>query len=478
MEPSPSHHVASGYKAYAGRDTGPRMVSRRTALRLAGTALLPAAGCTTRTGGTADPTDSPSPPPTGTGTDDPPDGPDSTPPGDLPAWEPAWTRSVEERHVLGLDTHDGTVYASLSSEGGPGAVAALDPTDGTQLWHTSTPGELEGRTYAEPNDGDDQWGVTVTDDVVFAVTGQADRYEWTALRALDRATGEVRWTLRRERLLAVRGVHDGTVYVAATEFFEPAHSHDTPEEPLSTELLAVDAADGTLRWSSPFAGVADVAVSPAGVVVAAGTRLTCLGHDGTERFDVDAETEGRAVRATADRVFFLGEGRGTSRPLRGYGYDGAREWGERLRVRDLLLDADRGTLYAAGEVTLALESDGSVAWRAPVRGGRPLVLDDAGEALYTRGGGSRAEAFGLPGGEHGWTFDPRERYAWPDAATADVAVIEGFAEGRALYAVDADSGEATRRRAFGRDATLFTVEVAGGNVLVGTGDASVLALPL
>lgn len=454
------------------------MVSRRTTLRLAGAALLPAAGCSERTGGPREPTDSPSASPTGGGTNDPRTEPSSTPPDDLPEWKPAWTRSVEERHVLGLDTHDGAVYASLSSEGGPSAVAALDPTDGTELWRTSTPGELEGRTYAESNDGDDQWGVTVTDDRVFAVTGHADEYERTALRALDRATGEVGWSMRHERSLAVRGVHDGTVYVTSREFFEPEHSHDTPEEPLPTELFAMDVADGTLRWSYPFAGVADVAVSPGGVVVAAGTGLTCLDHDGSKRFDVDTGTEGRALAATADRVFFLGEDDTMGRPVHGYAFDGTPEWGERRRVRDVLLDRDRGRLYAAGDVTLAVEADGSLAWRAPVQSGNPLLFDTAGETLYTRGDGSSAEALALPDGSHRWSFDPRERYAWPVAATADTAVVEGFAEGRALYAVEPASGEATRRRGFGADAILFTTETAAGHALVGTGDASVVALPL
>ena len=454
------------------------MVPRRIALRLAGAALLPAiAGCSDRTGTAGEPTDSPSPSSTATSTDEPID-PPSTPLNDLPEWESAWTRSVESRHVLGLDAHEDTVYASLSSEGGPSAIAALDPADGTELWRTATPGELEGRTYAEPNDGDDRWGVTVTDDRVFAVTGHADEYEWTALRALDRTTGEVDWSLREERSLAVRGVHDGTVYVTSTAFFEPEHSHDTPEEPLETELFAVDAADGTLRWSYPFAGVGDVAVSPTGVVVAAGTRLTGFAHDGSKRFDVDTGAEGRAVAASADRVFFLGEGDEAGRPVHGYTFDGAREWGERRPVREVLLDRDRGVLYAAGDVTLALEPDGSVAWRAPVRGGHPLLLDGPGDTLYTRGGGTGAEAFGLPDGEHRWSFDPRERYAWPVAATADAAVVEGFVEGRALYAVDPASGEATRRRGFGADATLFTTETAAGYALVGTGDASIVALPL
>ena len=454
------------------------MVSRRTAIRLAGAALLPVAGCTTRTGGPDDRTDSPTAMSSGgTGRDRRSSTEPETPAEDLPEWTPAWTRTVEERHVLGLDAHDGAAYASLSSVGGPSAVAALDPADGTILWRTPTPGELEGRTYAAWNDGDDQWGVTVADDRVFAVTGRADRTEWTALRALDRATGEAAWRLRRDRSLAVRGVHDGTAYVTSTEFFDPEHSHDTPEEPLGTRLLAVDAVDGTVRWSREFAGVADVAVATPGVVVAAGTGLTGLAHDGSERFDVDTGTTGTAVAATDDVVFLLGEDGTRGRPVRGYAFDGTREWGARRRVRDALLDRERGRLYAAGDVTLALEADGAVAWRRAVDGGRPLLVDGAGEALYTRNGGATAAAFGLPGGDHRWSVDPPERYAWPVAATAGTAVVEGFAEGRALYAVGADSGEPTRRRSFGDNATLFTVEMAGEHVLVGTGDASVVALP-
>lgn len=156
---------------------------------------------------------------------------------DLPNWTPVWQRTVSEQHVLGLATYDGGIYATLSTENGPSAVTHLTPTDGAVGWRTELEGEAVTGSYAGYRPmARDKWGVTLTHESVYSVNGAADSYDWTALHAIDRASGERRWSLRRERRLFVHGVASRTVFVTGLEFFEPEHSHDTPEEPLASIL--------------------------------------------------------------------------------------------------------------------------------------------------------------------------------------------------------------------------------------------------
>ena len=135
----------------------------------------------------------------------------------------------------------------------------------------------------------------------------------------------------------------------------------------------------------------------------------------------------------------------------------------------MLLDGDR--LYAGGEHVLALEPDGSVAWRDRSYG-QWLLLSPGAGTLYTRAGRGqdRVRAYRAADGERRWTLRPpglSSNDAWPVAATPEVAIVEGITAGHGddpfttLYAVR--EGEA--RKALATE-PVFDVEGQDGAVFV------------
>ena len=355
----------------------------------------------------------------------------------------------------------------------------MDPDAREVAWRA----EFEGEPVAGSHAGfrpiaRDGVGATVTDARVLAVTSGAGAYDWSAIRAVARSGGAHEWSFRAERRLAVHGVADGTVYATGREYFEPESAHDTPDEPLSSVLYALDAGTGEVRWTRAFAGVVDVAVGTGGVYVASVDGLAALGLEGSRRWTVGGDAEGRAVRAAEDRIFYLAAVDHDRSDVYGLSPGGEVEWTTRLPVHEVLLDGDR--LYAGGEDTLALEPDGSVAWRDNEAYGQWLLLSPDGETLYTRAGRGqdRARAYRAADGTRRWTYRPRglsSNNAWPVAATAEAAVVEGITAEHGddpfttLYAVR--DGEATKALA---TEPVFDVEGFGDAVFLAGG--SVVAL--
>jgi outer membrane protein assembly factor BamB len=461
------------------------MSSRRRALRLAGVALASLAGCLDRSPGgrtgtrpTNDAPDgagTPARSPTGTpeGTD-PSGGSDgSDVPEDLP--EPAvdWRLSLDRANLLGVDpAPDGdVVHAAASDEDGGTTVAALAP-DGTERWRRALEGELVGGSA--PRDvrvARDQWGVTPTSGSVLAVTGRVAEGEWSAVHALDAATGGERWSHRAERDLAVAGATDDRVVVAAEEFFVPDHSHDTPAEPLSTVVSALDRADGSERWRHESRGVVDVGVGRAGgdapaTFVADADGLLALDPGGDRRFRL-ARGPARAVRVGPTRCYYVTGADG--RTVLGVAPDGSVAWRRRLPTDEYLRHDDG--LYAGGDAVVSLAPSGAVRWRADGYG-RWLLPGPDGERLYTRTGRA-ADAVGahdVADGARRWTFDPPARNAWPEAATGSHVLVDTVAG--PLYLVDAATGRAV---AATRVETVFDAEGVGDRVLVGDGEGRLTA---
>lgn len=438
------------------------MRSRRATLALCASTLAAVAGCA------GDPSAGPEPTPGGL-PDPVADGPVRAPADDRPRWTPAWTRPFDGLRVLGLDAAEDTVFATLSADGGPAGVAAVDPADGSVGWQQTLPGESVGAPG--PADG---WGVTVGDDALYAVTGNVEDRAWSAVRALARSDGSERWSLRRNRRLAVRGVAGDLVVVTATAFEErppPTDASPSTDAPRSTRVLGVDAASGSVRWTREFDGVADVAVGTVAAVAADG--LTLLERDGSRRGRCD-RGPGRQVGFAGDRGYYL-TGEDESGVLYGLPPTGETEWRQSLPVQRFVVGPDR--LFAAGEGVFAVDPDGTVVWRDDGHAGRPF-LGPGGETLYARTGGTadRATAYGV-GGTERWTVTPESRNAWPAAATRDAAVVQAVTGETAeepfytVYVVDAE-GRATASR--GVD-TVFDVIGHDGRFYLGDGEGRILA---
>lgn len=462
------------------------MVSRRRFLHLTGSAAVTSlAGCldSTRTGTPGDDattTDTTSQDDTTPTTEPTPlaDPPVRTP-GDVPAWSPTWTMTFDGWRVRGLNRGDGVLYATLTAQGRDGsAVAAVDPAAQSVLWRR----EMAGRAVGVPADhrpiGREGVGVTRTPDALYAVSGNLRRNEWSAVHALDPATGDHRWSLRRQRELAVAGVLDSLVVVTGLEFFpgvgEVAPTHTTPEEPLTTVVYGVDAADGNVRWTREFAGVRAVDVGAGGVHVAASGRLVGLDRQGQTRFERGTGPVGR-LECLTDTMFLL-EGPGLrptsdqSATLHRLTSGGEREWTRDLPVNELLVDPGAERLYLGGDSVYAVGFDGQVAWYADDYG-EWLLLDPDRDTLYTRSGlqADAATAYDVAGDAR-WRFDPSVRNAWPEAATSDSLVVsaitpdDGNDQFLTVYAVDGD-GRATAAldidtvsAALGRDGTVYLAD--------------------
>jgi len=208
----------------------------------------------------------------------------------------------------------------------------------------------------------------VTDGAVYSVHGRAESSEWTALHALDAPSGDERWSFRRERQLSVHGVNDGTVLATGLEFFEPEHSHDTPDEPLQTTLYGVDAASGGRAVVGLVRRRQHVTVGTETIAVATADAVTGVGFDGTEQWHTGLAEEARAITAVGDvTVVSLGDDRRDTTVL-GFDPEGTEQWsrsipGSSLFTRD-------GRAYAFGRTITALEPDGTVAWQG-THGGEP-----------------------------------------------------------------------------------------------------------
>ena len=482
------------------------MTTRRRTLALAAGLVAPLTGCLgdgdgasgtdrpsdapapTSTDGAAptpEPSATPTPGPDGTptvaGTDEPRKTADPATPsppatvtrvsGDLADWTADRWVDTDYSHVLGLDAGDRRLYVTMSGDGGPSAVAALSPGRSGFDWVQSLAGEAEAGSHHEPTDATDTWGVTVGEGTVYSVHGRGESYEWTALHALDAATGTHRWSFQRERRLGVAGFLDGSVLARATEFFEPEHTHDTPEEPLETTVHAVDTASGDSEWSVSVAGMTALAVGPGAVYVASGRTLSAYGAGGDRLWERTLSAPVRLATVLGDTVVCSVGERDDDSTLVGLSADGETRWTVPLSTRWFVPADDR--VYVGDDTVAAVTADGAVAWRERAHAHDPL-LDADGRRLYTRTNVSMnaVDAYDLPGGDRPYRFVTPSNNGWPVAATADTLVAEAItpekAEFTSLFAIDAATGEP--RAVYRPSDSVFTVTGFDGTVYAGFGD--------
>lgn len=478
------------------------MPTRRRTLALSAAALASITGCLgddgtadrdpTSSVPTEDPTatSTPTPAPAGTPTvadtaapdetddstatradDRTPDGTVTRVSGDLSAWRPDRWIDVGYANVLGLDADGRRLYVTASDEGGDSAVAALSPGRERFDWQRTLAGDSEARSHVEPTDRTDTWGVTVADGTVYSVNGRGDDYEWTAVHALDPATGRQRWSVERERRLAVHGFVDDAVVVGATEFFEPESTHDTPDEPLETDVALIDAAGGDERWSTAVTGLSAVAVGSDRVYVASGRTLSGFEPAGERRWKRELAEEVRAMTAVDGVVVAAVGPSDDESSIVGVSPGGETLWRVPMSTRWLVPAGDR--VYVMNDSVGAVTSDGTVAWRERAHGHYPLLSGD-GTRLYTRANVrmNAVDAYDLPGGDRRFRFVTPSNNGWPLAATTDTIVAEAItpdeADFTSLFAVDASSGEP--RAVYRPTDTVFTAQGFDGTLYVGFGD--------
>ena len=216
-----------------------------------------------------------------------------------------------------------------------------------------------------------------------------------------------------------------------------------------------------------------------GVYVAVTDRLIGLGLDGERRFSSE-QGPGTRVEAAAGRIFYLTGGDSAS-TLYGVALSGGVDWRHDLPIHELLLSGDR--LYAGGKVVVAIEADGTIAWRNTTYG-EWLLLDPDRDTLYTRSQ-ERSDvvtAYSVDG-EKRWTFDPPANNAWPETATSDALIVSAITGDNGnepfltVYAVDS-KGEPTA--SLGKE-TVFDATSRGDTAYLAdgdsaTGDSNLLAL--
>lgn len=453
------------------RPEDPRHHSRRAVLKvLAVSGLIGLAGCSDGDEPSSSPTGPPTSSPSPTATTDRTDSPTAT--ATEAGWVSAWVETFDG-NVVALDERGGQLFATVSDDTQDAGTRlySLTPDDGAVRWRAAFDGEAFGPGPQEPDEPDDGWGTWLTPDRAYLVTGRRD--EWHTVRAVDRASGTRLWSARRERELAVRGIHDGTVYATGREYFVPETTHDTPEDPLVSVVYALDAWSGEARWTDRFRGVADVGVGPAGVAVVHGTRATLVGHDGERRWTAALGGGGLGAFVVGDRVLTVSEGGRRESVVRGFTPDGDERWrltGPDTYGNDMLLDGER--LHLGGRRVLVVEPDGAVAWRDDRPGGW-FLRDPATGRVYTRAGrgADAVRAYDADGRER-WVFDPPSDNAWP-ATFTDRAVIATAITGEhasepfyTTYVVDRTTGEGTELTP---QDTIFSMEGVGERVYMAAG---------
>ncbi|MDS0259430.1 PQQ-binding-like beta-propeller repeat protein [Haloarcula sp. S1CR25-12] len=389
---------------------------------------------------------------------------------DEPAsWGPSWSLAPDIGALEALVRHDGVLYGLFNDTESGSTVARIDPANERLAWQR----ELDG-VAAEPfltrENTSEQSDVTVVDGTVYAVTRARADYEWTALHALDAETGSHSWSVQRERKMALVGVTDGTVVAAGEEFFENDSLHSAPEEPLRTVCYGLDSETGSVRWTRDFTGVDAATAHAGGVAVGNTDGVTRLDAAGGRQWTVsmpaplEIVTFGDAVVLRTETI--------DSYRLRAFDADRTERWSRDHDVDNLLVGD--GQLYGLGHETVALDTDGTVAWQVDVRSLQTLVGPN-GETLYARSGRpslGQVDAYALPSGDRRFRYDSPAGYVRPIAATDGTVVLEAYAPDprgfMTLYAVDATSGE--QLGVYWTDDSIHTAVSLGDSGYVGIGD--------
>jgi outer membrane protein assembly factor BamB len=447
--------------------TNPTSRQRRRFLAGLGASVFALAGCVGREEPEADP-----------GTERTPTPDTTTPepsPSDTPVSQPDGWPQRFGGNVLSVDADGEELFAVVGGGSEPDSrMVSLTP-DGSVRWETPFEANEHGHGPDEPHEGDGGWGTWVTDDTVYLAAGM--RHERWTVRAFARADGDVRWSYEAERQLAIRDVTADSLLVTAEEIFVPEHSHDTPEDPLVSELSLLDRETGEATALGSLDAVRAATLRDGDAYAIAGSQVVALDGTGGSRWRYDLPGEGTELHPTADGVLAVANNDGMvggEARVVGIGPDGDRLWRHDVPAafdNDVLF-AD-GTLFAGGAAGVAaVRADGTLAWRDDRAGGWPVYDADTGR-LYTRSGKSAGAttAYG-PDGSRRWTFDPPSTNAWAAGVTDDAVLATAITGDNAdepfytMYAVDPETGEGGELVQLD---SIFAVEPVGSRVYVAAG---------
>jgi hypothetical protein len=373
-------------------------------------------------------------------------------------------------NVIAVDIHDGDLFALVvNEETSRTRLRALSP-DGAVRWSTEFEADDHGHGPDEPDEPGWEWSTWATAEAVFLAAGM--RHEWWAVRAFDRSDGTELWSFQGERRLAVRDVTADSLVVTGEEFFVPEYSHDTPEEPLVSEVYRLDRENGDATTLGRVEAARGAVADTDSAYVIAGSTLLAL-DDGGRRWSQSLTGEAFGVYLDDGTVVTVAENGDASR-VSGFSTDGTRQWqrdGPESHSSDTLF-VDGVVYVGGGDGVAAIRSDGTVAWRDSRPGGW-FVHDDATGRIYSRSGraADAATAYG-PDGERLWTFDPDSRNAWPAGVTDDAVLATAITGDHAsepfytMYHVDPSTGEGSPL--VGLD-TIFSVESVGSRAYVAAG---------
>jgi outer membrane protein assembly factor BamB len=171
-------------------------------------------------------------------------------------------------------------------------------------------------------------------------------------------------------------------------------------------VISLDDA-GHVRWRTALAEVATVSptIGPSGDFLVKGNDLASLAPDGSIRWrdgNVDSFASDIAVE---DGLLFLAGGE----TVAAYRDDGSLVWlheENKARFRQVAITAAGTVVTCASDSVVAFSRSGAVLWRAPVKDGRALAADAAGN-VFVATFAKTIHALG-PDGSVRWTFDTRD----------------------------------------------------------------------
>jgi len=315
----------------------------------------------------------------------------------------------------------------------------------------------------------------VSDDLVFSAAGKT-------VFALDRRTGEKKWTFRAKSQVLASGALGGGAFFAGSD---------------DKHFYALDQQTGKLLWkfkADEFTGGVAVGEEEGAVYVGSATgQLHAYFFNGTKRFNFDAGGNVASTPALDETGIYFGDDAGTFFKLDRH--SGSQVWNlkfasgircpARLEEDGIFITIGDPDGSKSGEV-VRVDYDGKVRWRADCGGGKrkclscwtsPAVVGN----IVIAGCGLDSDETGVVWGLDKATGDVRWKFsAGNDCQTSSPvvigdAVVLGCIDGK-LYALNAADGHL--RWSFTAGAGIWATAALDeeGTIYVGSHDGKLYAL--